>query len=349
MAARLQCHINGGTFRGLRAVCKSIGTDASHAGPQINSFKIYTPIKGIDYFDGLPGKDGKDGYTPIKGVDYFDGLPGADGKDGEPGKDGYTPIKGVDYFDGEKGDPGYTPVKGVDYFDGNDGQPGKDGQDGYTPIKGVDYFDGNPGKDGKDGQPGADGYTPKRGTDYWTAADKLEIFKAIYPVNAVYVTATNKNPANLLGFGTWTMTDKAFKAQDIDLSSLVTLTTANCSEVAVVAHLTGHSIDFYGSLVTEVALTDSTVELFTIKPKTIGLSAFDHTAQYPVLSDNGNAIICYALTSAGVVSSRDVIVRGSSSASLAAGSGRSFVFSINLPYTVMLDSFCDKFYWKRTA
>ena len=28
----------------------------------------YTPIKGIDYFDG---KDGVDGYTPIKGIDYW--------------------------------------------------------------------------------------------------------------------------------------------------------------------------------------------------------------------------------------------------------------------------------------
>ena len=36
----------------------------------------YTPIKGVDYFDGA------DGYTPIKGVDYFDGKDGADGKDG---------------------------------------------------------------------------------------------------------------------------------------------------------------------------------------------------------------------------------------------------------------------------
>lgn len=79
----------------------------------------YTPIKGVDYFDG------KDGYTPIKGVDYFDG------------RDGYTPVKGVDYFDGEKGNDGYTPVKGIDYFDGKDG---KDGKDGYTPVKGTDYF-----------------------------------------------------------------------------------------------------------------------------------------------------------------------------------------------------------------
>ena len=40
----------------------------------------------------INGKDGKDGYTPIKGVDYFDG------EDGKDGKDGYTPVKGVDYF-----------------------------------------------------------------------------------------------------------------------------------------------------------------------------------------------------------------------------------------------------------
>lgn len=51
---------------------------------------------------GLDGKDGKDGYTPIKGVDYFDG------EDGAPGKDGYTPIKGIDYFDGEDGKDGMT-------------------------------------------------------------------------------------------------------------------------------------------------------------------------------------------------------------------------------------------------
>lgn len=108
----------------------------------------------------IMGKDGKDGYTPVKGVDYFDGV------NGQNGKDGYTPRKGVDYFDGQNGKDGYTPIKGVDYFDG------VNGKDGYTPIKGVDYFDG---KDGLIGKDGADGYTPVRGTDYWTEADKAEI------------------------------------------------------------------------------------------------------------------------------------------------------------------------------
>ncbi|AUG88481.1 virion structural protein [Vibrio phage Vp_R1] len=44
--------------------------------------------------------DGADGYTPVKGVDYFDGQ---DGAKGDKGDDGYTPVKGVDYFDGETG------------------------------------------------------------------------------------------------------------------------------------------------------------------------------------------------------------------------------------------------------
>lgn len=44
--------------------------------------EIETKLNNGDFV----GAKGEPGYTPIKGVDYFDG------------KDGYTPIKGVDYF-----------------------------------------------------------------------------------------------------------------------------------------------------------------------------------------------------------------------------------------------------------
>lgn len=93
---------------------------------EFNGRDGYTPVKGVDYFDG---ENGDPGYTPIKGVDYFDGEKGdpgytpVKGVDYNDGKDGYTPIKGIDYFDGEKGDPGYTPVKGIDYVDGKDWIP----------------------------------------------------------------------------------------------------------------------------------------------------------------------------------------------------------------------------------
>lgn len=47
--------------------------------------EILTPIINTSLsnptYRGPEGKPGKDGYTPVKGVDYFDGAPGEDGKD----------------------------------------------------------------------------------------------------------------------------------------------------------------------------------------------------------------------------------------------------------------------------
>jgi hypothetical protein len=102
----------------------------------------YSPIKGVDYFDGLNGVDGKDGYAPVNGVDYFNGVNGINGKDGtngNDGKNGITPIKGIDYTDGSNGKDG---INGI----------GKDGENGITPVKGVDYFDGLDGVNGKNGK-----------------------------------------------------------------------------------------------------------------------------------------------------------------------------------------------------
>lgn len=55
-------------------------------------------LKGADGKDGVDGTNGKDGYTPIKGVDYFDGKDGEKGEQGEKGTDGKTPVKGTDYY-----------------------------------------------------------------------------------------------------------------------------------------------------------------------------------------------------------------------------------------------------------
>ena len=60
---------------------------------------------------GLPGKDG---YTPIKGIDYFDGV---DGKDGEQG------IQGEKGIQGEQGEQGEQGIQGIQ------GERGEDGSD----------------------------------------------------------------------------------------------------------------------------------------------------------------------------------------------------------------------------
>lgn len=137
-----------------------------------------------DYLNSLKGATGDAGYTPIKGIDYFDG---------QNGKDGYTPQKGVDYFDGTNGTDGRgIKTTDISYQIGTSGniaptgnwlpniptasagqfiwtrtiitytdntsttsysvsKYGTNGEDGYTPVKGVDYYDGKDGENGKDG------------------------------------------------------------------------------------------------------------------------------------------------------------------------------------------------------
>ena len=114
-------------------------SNVSQAGELTGNISAEVKLTGNVSIGMIAGLNGKDGYTPVKGVDYFDGKDGKDGKDGIDGKDGYTPVKGVDYFDGKDGQDGkdgYTPVKGIDYFDGTDGL------DGFSPIVAVEDIDG---------------------------------------------------------------------------------------------------------------------------------------------------------------------------------------------------------------
>lgn len=89
----------------------------------------------------LRGEPGKDGYTPKKGVDYFDGKPGKKGDKGDKG----DPLRFEDLTNAQK-----EQLKG---------EPGKDGVvtfEALTPeqkasLKGDK---GDPGKDGVDGKDG---------------------------------------------------------------------------------------------------------------------------------------------------------------------------------------------------
>lgn len=84
--------------------------------------------KGEQGIQGPQGPAGKDGYTPVKGVDYFDGT------------NGITPTIGGNgnWYLGDT-DTG-KPSRGAAGTPGAPGTPGKDGADGHTPVKGTDYW-----------------------------------------------------------------------------------------------------------------------------------------------------------------------------------------------------------------
>ena len=65
---------------------KEIASMVEVSGDDTDLSDYYTKSEvdaAIEEIELTPGPAGKDGYTPVKGVDYFDGAPGANGKDGE--------------------------------------------------------------------------------------------------------------------------------------------------------------------------------------------------------------------------------------------------------------------------
>jgi len=111
------------------ALSSQVSTDATGI-PGPKGDKGEPGIQGERGYPGIPGEpgtsglNGRDGYTPIKGVDYSDGLPGIPGTSG---LNGYTPIKGIDYFDGIAGTSGLNGSPGSPGAKGDKGDPGTPG------------------------------------------------------------------------------------------------------------------------------------------------------------------------------------------------------------------------------
>lgn len=107
----------------------------------------YTPIKGVDYFDGTNGQDGRDGadgYTPVKGVDYFDGVNGEDGEDGvgiasvtKTGSSGLVDTYTITLTNGSVAT--FTVTNGIAGAKGDTGDTGATGNGIASAVLNADY------------------------------------------------------------------------------------------------------------------------------------------------------------------------------------------------------------------
>ena len=167
-----------------------------------------------------------------------------------------------------------------------------------------------------------------------------------YPVGSVIVTDSNTNPGDTLKFGTWTLIDKEFKSQS--RTATVSRNTTNFSALSVTAIYEGHNITFIGSMTSSVSMGETNLEVLTQTLSDNGASSLPYTIPFVGYTDGGNAVIMIDIDTAGRVRTLDVVVRGTGTS---VASGNTFDWSVTCPclYTAMLDSFCDKFYWKRTA
>lgn len=188
---------------------------------------------------------------------------------------------------------------------------------------------------------------------------KQDFIDIMYPVGSTYVTRTNSNPSSYLG-GTWTLVDKGYAMRSLVYDSadpshtddIASINTTNTSRGRVWVTLSDHTINILIIFLGKVAITDGALTWLTLKLANMGVNTkFRLDSWETAFNDGGNGAIMLKLGSNGVFESLDVMVRGSSTASIpVANQGNTAaMFTHVMPIDYMLDSFCDKFYWQRTA
>jgi len=163
------------------------------------------------------------------------------------------------------------------------------------------------------------------------------------PVGTIVITSTNEAPSS---FGAWELIDKEFKPQAVTGS--FSRNTTNCTSCSVTADIAGHSMYLKFTHVNKTSIGDTALAQGTLNPSSLGVSEFPIT-QNGVMgqSDGGNAITMWNMSTAGVLQSID---RDAAGSSMAAGNTTYIYMNYVVDdYTTMDDSFCNKFYWERTA
>jgi hypothetical protein len=171
----------------------------------------------------------------------------------------------------------------------------------------------------------------------------------VYPIGSICIRETKSDPVDTLG-GTWTLVDKEFMSlKDDDSSNIYFTPNADAiSACQVRVSRAGHSltIKLYLTMTEGVSIADGTINLGTFNYETLGITKFPTNRSFPVgYSDGGNSIMMgYINSDTGKLDVVDIV--GADSVS---GTTIYFDFTETLISGFMLNSACDKFYWKRKA
>ena len=193
-------------------------------------------------------------------------------------------------------------------------------------------------------------YVQNDGTT-WSAWKQVGLLENIYPVGAVYITSTNTNPATTLGVGTWTLIDKGFASKNCKTGSpneIYFAPAENVVDAGTVFTRGGNSIRIRQGIKPELAMEDvNHMELGTFYWENIGVTnAVDSIVDGVAYADGANSGIVYRVAwDTGAVTQVDTF----DLATVPSDATFYLDFTIVVDYTHMIDTYCDKFYWKRTS
>lgn len=186
---------------------------------------------------------------------------------------------------------------------------------------------------------------------YPSAKTMYDVFNRMYPIGSIMCMSENKNPgdSDALGIGTWTLVDKGLKYQWVALTegSGWTGTNATVTSSAILVH--GNNLSLRLFLKCTTATSDSALVLGTVDPTIVGLTGFPFTKTgLPFAIDGGEITGNIAFNNAGVVTLNDGwTVDGTHSIN------NNYYIPLYIDYALtsgaMIDEFCDRFYFKRTA
>lgn len=178
----------------------------------------------------------------------------------------------------------------------------------------------------------------------------------LHPVGSTYITSTNTNPSSILGIGTWELYDKEFASYSSTTSVLSIYTTYVSSVSGFLLVRKGHDITIRFQLTTNAALGYADRNLVNFTTSSIGLtSAYADWNVIGSSSNNSNNIDGIILgqlngdndNTTFILSSRSTVTRVSEQ-QIPSGSIVSFLLKPLFTFDQMMDSACNKFYWRRT-
>lgn len=166
----------------------------------------------------------------------------------------------------------------------------------------------------------------------------------LFDIGAIYITSTNTNPSEKLG-GTWELIDKEFKKEKGENTGF-NFNTTNTKDGNFYYTKSGHSINLEISYKNKVATGDAILEIGTIDFEALGITRLANRIYNCGYSDTGNSIIMFVIAPTnGVLQVVDIVGEASNSAN----NSYNFFTCETIPFNYMLDSACDKFYWKRIS
>ena len=175
----------------------------------------------------------------------------------------------------------------------------------------------------------------------------FDVFRDLmHPVGSIFITSTNTDPSATLG-GTWTLFNKGFTSYAGENSEFVTA-ESNVSGVTCSVIRNDSTLRVRLGCTLGFNVTDTSTKIAKLNWDKIGINAISYALySYPVGCDAGDAILlCQVLNESGEVSINDAI--GPNRGNATKDATIYIDFTVPIRYSQMIDSFCNRFYWKRT-